>query len=325
MQKVFLRADGNSEIGLGHVSRLTALSEMLAGSFHTCFLLKEYSTTLSKQIAETANEVKSIPGFDTYKEEACYLSNNVLYKDDILVTDGYDYDTLYQTEIKKSGCKLVCIDDFAPYHFVADVVINHAVDSISYSKEAYTKLFAGTDYVLLKKTYLSKAQQEMKIGLQNNSLLVCLGGADPQNITMQAVKKLQEEISDKHINIVIGAANKNLDTLKQEFNGDDKISLLINLNANELSTLMENASTAVTSASTIALEYICIKGDLFLIQTADNQLHLYNSLIDKKCALPFAEFTDKTALEKIIANQHQLIDGKSTNRIIEIFKTLSLN
>ena len=101
-----------------------------------------------------ARSVFEIDDTISYKEEALRWVN-ALQGNEIVVLDGYNFDTVYQTEIKSKGCKLVCIDDIHAYHFVADVVINHAPDISreQYSCESYTKLYLGTEYLLLKKLF----------------------------------------------------------------------------------------------------------------------------------------------------------------------------
>src|SRR4030095_2375161 len=100
----------------------------------------------------------------SYEEEAAEWTSG-LKGDEIVVLDGYNFKTTYQQQIKSKGCKLVCIDDIHAYHFVADVVINHApgIDAKQYSCEAYTQLYLGTKYVLLKKIFLDEAAVSSKI------------------------------------------------------------------------------------------------------------------------------------------------------------------
>jgi spore coat polysaccharide biosynthesis predicted glycosyltransferase SpsG len=55
-RKVILRADGNSEIGLGHVYRSLALAEMLNEDFETVFLIKKPLKELKRTILQTCSE-----------------------------------------------------------------------------------------------------------------------------------------------------------------------------------------------------------------------------------------------------------------------------
>lgn len=74
---------------------------------------------------------------------------------EIVVLDNYFFTTDYQRAIKGKGCKLVCVDDMHDKHYVADVVINHALtDTSLFEVEPYTKLAIGNNWALLRKPFL---------------------------------------------------------------------------------------------------------------------------------------------------------------------------
>jgi UDP-2,4-diacetamido-2,4,6-trideoxy-beta-L-altropyranose hydrolase len=327
LQRVYLRADGSSTIGLGHLVRLSALANMLKNNFHTCFLLKESADEFRQQILSGVDEIISIPDFENnILKESTFLQQHIISKNDLVVLDGYHFNTAYQSEIKAKGCKLVCIDDIHAHHFVADAVINHAPGILKeqYSCEPYTRLYLGSEYVLLKKIFLQKAiSAKQTFDFNESPILICLGGADPKNMTIKVAKKVRELLPDKQIFLIVGGAYQYKNTLEDICKSDTQLSLFVNSSSEELVTLMDKAHIAITSASTIALEYICAKGNLFLIVTASNQMHLYKSLIERMCAYPFELLPDYYNSTGIIDNQYELIDGKSDERILKIFTELS--
>ncbi len=75
---------------------------------------------------------------------------------EIIVLDGYAFNTAYQQHLKAKGNKLVCIDDIHAYHFLADAVINHAggVAMQDYSLAPLTRAYLGTAYALLRPAFL---------------------------------------------------------------------------------------------------------------------------------------------------------------------------
>ncbi|MGI8952502.1 MAG: UDP-2,4-diacetamido-2,4,6-trideoxy-beta-L-altropyranose hydrolase [Chitinophagaceae bacterium] len=323
-KKVVFRADGSSEIGLGHVTRCCALAEMLKNNLDCYFYTRKTSKQIIDDIQKYFISVTQLTDNISYDEEAATWISN-LNGNEIVVLDGYNFDTKYQSAIKSKGCKLVCVDDIFAYHFVADVVINHAPDILGeqYSVEPYTKLFLGTDYVLLKKCFLQQATlQKRKFNFNTSPILICLGGADPQNITMKILQEVKNIFPEKKIFMVAGAGYQFKDELQQLCESEKNISVFINISSQKLINLMESAHIAITSASTIALEYVCVKGNLFLIQTANNQTHLYKSLIEKHCAYPFKLLHEKYNSNVFIENQLKLIDGKSSERILKFFVDL---
>jgi len=323
-RKVILRADGNSDIGLGHVMRCCALAEMLNESFDCDFYIREPSKAIIENISRHCESVIEMNGNISYKDEVRKWCDK-LSGEEIIVLDGYHYDTDYQEEIKKKGCKLVCIDDIHAYHFMADAIINHApgIEKKQYSYEAYTKLYLGTNFLLLQQIFLEKALlQKRVLDFESSPILICFGGSDPKNTTFKVVKQVNELFPEKKLIVVIGSAYKHKNALIQFCENHNKVVLYQNVASNELATLMQRTHIAISSASTVAFEYLCIKGNLFLIQTADNQEQIYKGLIEKKCAYPYEALHDQYNALDIINNQYSLIDGKSNIRLLNLFKEL---
>src|SRR5690242_18864490 len=143
--KIVFRADGNSQIGLGHVVRSLALAEMLHEAFDCVFAIQAPSPDLQQQIMAVCAEIIMLPVCT--KQESNFINelDNHLTGNEIVVLDGYVFETAYQKYIKSKGCTLACIDDIYAYHFVADVIINHSggIHKELYSVKPYTQCFLG--------------------------------------------------------------------------------------------------------------------------------------------------------------------------------------
>jgi UDP-2,4-diacetamido-2,4,6-trideoxy-beta-L-altropyranose hydrolase len=321
-QKVIIRVDGGNKIGLGHVSRCCALADMLRDNFSISFYTRANSGPVLDDVKSCCNDVVILNDDISYEEEAdSWIS--VLKADEIVVLDGYNFTTYYQQKIKAKGCKLVCIDDIHAYHFVADVVINHApgVNEKDYSVESYTQLFLGADYVLLKKLFLEEAiKTDRLLDIKQSAILICLGGADPDNVTKEVFEETISLFPLTKINVVVGAAYLHLNELKQTIKAHQQATLHTSIKPAEMLELMQQSNIAITSASTIALEYICVKGNLFLKCIADNQKEIYHSLVEKNCAYAFDLLQDHCNSNSLVDNQYKLIDGKSSQRLLTIFQ-----
>ena len=324
-KKVIIRVDGSSEIGLGHISRCCALAEMLKDNFDIFFYTRATSEAIINDIKKYCAEVFLLNKNISYEEEASQWISN-LDEENIIVLDGYNFNTSYQQQIKNKGCKLVCIDDIHAYHFVADIVINHApgITKRIYSSEPYTKFYLGTDYVLLKNFFLDEALKPQKtFNVHESPVLICLGGADPNNFTQQVLQEILHLFPSAKINVIVGAAYKHLSELYKLINTNNCIALHQIIQAKEMLMLMQQSHIAITSASTTALEYICVKGNLFLKCIADNQEDIYQSLIEKKCAYPFESLKENFHSNITIPYQHKLIDGRSNERLLKVFLALT--
>ena len=148
INKIYIRVDGNSDIGLGHVTRCIALAHMLKVDYEIRFYSKFIPDSICNELFSNGIELKKI------NDEASFL--NAIESRQIVVLDGYKFDTEYQRQIKSRGAKLICIDDLHDKKFYADLIINHApgVKPENYSAQYYTQFCLGPEYALLRPVFL---------------------------------------------------------------------------------------------------------------------------------------------------------------------------
>jgi UDP-2,4-diacetamido-2,4,6-trideoxy-beta-L-altropyranose hydrolase len=276
-RKIFFRADGNSIIGLGHITRSLALAEILRDKFEVNFITKYSTDSVKNDILKICSNLIIIPEeFPDIEEPLFY--NTYLTAGDIVVLDGYNFDTSYQSELKLKKCKLVCIDDLHNIHFVADVVINHnpAAKAEDYSKEMYTKLYLGFDYTLLRKEFISQAKQ-IRVLTQFDTVFICIGGADPENLTCRIIQTCVGLPRINKINVVTGSAYRYKEELQKLINeSNGLVKHFHNLNAGDMLSVMLDSEIAVCPSSSISLELFCVGVNLITGYFIDNQMELAN-------------------------------------------------
>lgn len=326
---IFFRADGHAKIGLGHVIRSLALAEMLKDNFHCHFIIREPLVTLKQQILEVCESIIELPNTDKPIQEAQYIADKYLTSEDIVVLDGYNFfKPEYQQNIKNKGSKLVCIDDLHEYHFIADVIINNGggAKKENYSAELYTQFYLGLSYALLRKPF-REASKNRKYINRDNSVFICLGGADPNNDTLKVLKRCEEIVSIEQCYLIIGWAYQHEkalhDFLKQS---SLNVQLLSNLSASEMVHYMQKCGKAITPPSSISLEYFSINGELYLIKIAENQRYTYQYFIENQLAFPLEDFpiNNTTKIEKTILKQQAIFDGNQAKRFQRLFQNLTL-
>jgi UDP-2,4-diacetamido-2,4,6-trideoxy-beta-L-altropyranose hydrolase len=295
-KRVLFRADGNSEIGLGHIYRSLAIAERLSVNFDCYFAIRNPTKGLSKMISDTCTLI-SIDDFQNKEAEAVALATNVApgIKADIITLDGYDFDTAYQSAVRQHyKATLISIDDDQPFHYTADIVINHAagINPAVISREPYTKLCLGYDYLMIRKEFLQNyvLMEHSEI----NSVLVCFGGADPQDLTGKTVSWLLGEKSVGVLTVIVGAAYEHLQRLKEAVSDDARVDLKVNLTAPEMAGLMRKSHVAIVPASTIALENFSMGLMLICGMTAANQQNIYAGLVKEKSVYGIGDFSNLT-------------------------------
>ncbi|WP_338813910.1 UDP-2,4-diacetamido-2,4,6-trideoxy-beta-L-altropyranose hydrolase [Bernardetia sp. Wsw4-3y2] len=334
--KVFFRADANSQIGWGHIVRSMALADMLIEDknsvFECVFLVQNPSLVLQNQIKEKF-ELIILQESTNFLEEAHFITKSYLQDNSIIVLDHYQIQTDYQRIIKQnSNSKIVCIDDMHDWHFVADVVINHAggLKKTDYSCEPYTKLCLGAEYALLRKPFLETAKQKREINKIENAF-ICFGGSDIYNLTKTAIDSCLNVDKLKQINVVLGSASLFYQEILELCKQNDKIILHQNLSAQQMCKLMKQSDIAIAPASSISYE-ILSTGLIWLGgYYVDNQLSIYRGfennltidLQDLKIDLEnkIINGFDKLFLLSSFATA-KAIDGYSSKRLLELFKNL---
>lgn len=323
--KIYFRADGNAQMGLGHVFRSLALAEMLSDTFECHFIIRNPIEVLEQQVLKVCQSIIKVEEATDEIQEAKTLSTT-LNPNDIIVLDGYHFDTKYQQIFKNQGLKVVCLDDIYEYHFVADAIINHAggVEKKQYRFEKYTKLFLGLEYALLRKPFREAAKNKIE---KPNNLFICLGGADPKNHTLEVLEKVEKTGEKNTCFLVLGGAylhQTELDNFLK--NTTLKIEILSNLSADEMVFYMNQCARAITPPSTVSYEYLSTGGTLFLKIIADNQLNINRYFLNANLALNFEEDFgkyDEEMLAEFLKKQPNLFDGNQQKRFRDIFYRLT--
>jgi UDP-2,4-diacetamido-2,4,6-trideoxy-beta-L-altropyranose hydrolase len=308
-RKVIFRADGNSQIGLGHVIRSLALADMLPKDYTRTFAIREPSETLKTQINQVCDQVFELPSAANDMDEVKWLVHSVVRSGDIVVLDGYHFTTDYQRIIKNNGNGLICIDDLYLNHFVADAIINHAggVEPSNYSVEPYTKLYLGPAFALLRQPFLEAAKC-IPQRVDTHQAFINMGGADPHNHTLEVIKRVLLIPSIHQIHVLLGSAYQALATIEAICITHPRIKLHHNLTAEAIRSLMEQCGVAICPPSSVSYEYCAVKGLCFLKQTAGNQIFMLQYLTLHRLAFHF------DAIEEVLNSADKYIDESIRNQ-----------
>ena len=153
-------------------------------------------------------------------------------------------------------------------------------------------------------------------------MLICLGGADPENHTMKILSTLPQRF--RQINVIIGSAYRHKDELTL-FTTRKNVVVHENLSPYNMAGLMATCKYAVLSPSTVSYEYMHIGGVVYLYQIADNQQRVKEFFLQQKLAFDFEEIKNKMeGEEEVILNQKKYFDQKSHNRLLRVFEGLAI-
>lgn len=331
--RLVLRADGNGHIGLGHVMRLLALAEILRADFEeVIFLVQAPDAAIRLLLHRAGIGLIGLPGYAPLAEAAALT--DLLRPTDVLVLDGYGFDFAYQTAMRPLVARLVCLDDLHAFPFAADLVLNPAggITHAAYDlRQPRARLLAGPPYAPLRADFQPSVREENTA--QPSQVVLCLGGADPRQLTQATAAALLALPAVAQVHAVVGSAYAAWDTLQAwaEAQGP-RLTLHRALPAGQLAALMQRCGAAVLSPSTISYEYCAAGGGLLLtLPTADNQHDLDHFLRGAGLALPYPAAPNVlTAAEaprlaaQLRQAQRRHFDGLAPQRLRQEFAALRL-
>jgi len=323
---VYIRADGNEQIGLGHLVRCSALAHMLKDDFNITF----YSHSIPKQLENEFNG----NGFKIVRiaEEKDFLS--IVTNDKVVVLDGYGFDTNYQRDIKQKDAKLVCIDDLHDRKFFADLIINHApgITPQDYKAQPYTQFALGLDYALLRPAFLKQAQKKRHID-KIETVLICFGGADPKGLTEKTLKIIAGFKKFEKIIVVTGTAFIKTREFDQLILSDNRVVHRHNLDEKQMLETMLEAQLSIIPSSSILLEALAVGGVVITGYYTNNQKDISNKFSNKyKQILVIGDLNTQSIKSQHIKNCENnilnwniepLITNNIQNNILKEFQNLN--
>jgi UDP-2,4-diacetamido-2,4,6-trideoxy-beta-L-altropyranose hydrolase len=269
----YIRADGNSAVGMGHVMRCLSIAEAA------------YNSKAIKPVFITSDDgcktMISDRGFDSivlgtdYKDMESELDSlsKLLSKEDIILVDSYQVTAKYYRKLRKL-CRTACLEDMGePYP--VDILINYNIYA-PHLKPSYLNgkdlslrpdnVYLGLEYMPLREAF--RADMEYKLRDRITDVMITTGGSDPLYATGTILDKLVS-IPNITLHAVSGPFNKNADRLKAEY-GNNK-NIIIHENLKDLKALMKSCDVVITATGSTIYEVSALGVPMICFYFAENQ------------------------------------------------------
>lgn len=329
--KIFFRADGSSEIGLGHLIRCLSLAQMIDSEFDIAFVTKtQPPTDWLKLIYDLGYEWFQIINESEIEQ---FVKTN-----QVVVVDHYGLGLDYHLSLKKLGIFVVCIDDIHDKVYGADLIINHApgIAASDYKTDdgINTKFLLGPEFALLRPNFLKRAAAFFDQNSVKYGMFICFGGSDFKNLTCKFLEFLQTMKYSEKIIVVTGSKFPYEAELHQILeNRILDIQHFDSLTAFEMEKFISKSQIAFAPSSTILYELFACRTGVISGFYTENQEKIHAGFKSLSCMYTLNDLT-KTSLfdfqhllENVnseendlqISRQIQTIDGQSDNRIKHTF------
>lgn len=341
-----IRADASIKIGTGHIMRCLALAQAWQDTQgQPIFILANSVPALEERLKSEGMEVVHLtaePGSLEDAQETAALAHQ--FETNWVVVDGYQFGSEYQQTIKNSGLRLLFIDDYGhAEHYYADLVLNQNIsaDEQWYQhREPYTQLLLGTRYTLLRREFWQWREWQRTVPPVATKVLVTLGGADPDNVTLKVIQALQlVEVEKLEAVVVVGGSNPHYESLEMA-GQDSRFPIRLQRNVTNMPELMAWADVAISAGGSTCWELAFMGLPSILLVLAENQRAIAQKLATLNQAINLGWHQDvesnniadtlsvllQSTAQRInmIEVSQQIVDGEGVFRILKNLEANSL-
>ena len=337
MQIVF-RVDASTQIGTGHVMRCLALAQAWQDTQgQAIFVMTTSVPALEERLQSEGMQVVHLttePGSLDDAQQTATLAHQ--FGATWVVVDGYHFGGEYQQILKQSKLHLLFIDDYGhAEHYYADFVLNQNISADEQwyqNREPYTQLLLGSCYALLRREFWQWQGWQRTVPPVAKKVLVTLGGADPDNITLKVIQSLQiVEGEELEAVVVVGGSNPHYENLKMAVQ-DSRYPIQVQQNVTNMPELMAWADMAISAGGSTCWELAFMGLPSILLILADNQRAIAQKLATLNLAVNLGWHQDVTieeiglALRESIGDrpkretmskrERELVDGNGARRVV---------
>ena len=299
MPTIAFRVDASSIVGSGHAIRCAALAGQLrAHGADVCFICREQPGDWCDWLANQGYAVHRLPvqeggvspGVDAAQTCAA-LSNSKPVE--WLVTDHYGIDHRWELAAREVARRILVIDDLADRSHDCDFVLNQNFSNAPDNLYAAlvppgTKILLGPRYALLRPEFAMLRSTSRHRGGDVRRILICFGGADPQNHTGAALQALRGYIRDiDRVDVVVGPGNPHKQSIAALC--ADTPNAVLHCPASEIAELLSKADLAIGGGGTMNWERSCLGVPTVAFGIAANQRKVLEALIEAGYVLGVAE------------------------------------
>lgn len=292
---ILIRADSSSDIGTGHIMRDLVLTKQF-NKDNIIFATQDLEGNINQKIEDAGYKIEILKSNNFEELNELIKKLNI----EMIVIDNYNIDYKFEKKLKEQNSKLkiFVFDDIYEKHY-CDILLNHNIyaDKKKYRNLVPNKseLRCGAKYTLLRDEFLKSKNQKIK-KVKTKTIFVAMGGTDHNNLNIKILKTIKRVSKNIKINLVTTTSNKNLEKLKEYC--QDKKSINLYINSNEIAKLMNKSHFAIITPSVTANEAYYLKLPFIAIKTAQNQKEMYKYLT-KNGYFTIKDF-DKKKLKKYI-------------------------
>ena len=354
---LLFRVDASSLIGSGHLMRcLTLADEARSRGWRSFFVTRDLSSELIDKVKASGHKLYHLVEIDKNKS---FKINELAHSDwlnvsqetdaietshliekinpDWVIVDHYAIDATWHTIIKKTGKKLLVIDDLADRVLNCDILINQNLGFLDkdYAGKVKvdTQMLFGPKYALLRPEFREWREFSLsrKTVFPKKRVLITMGGVDAENHTLKVLETLEGSLNAHKCEflVILGPLYQFLDEFnKFTENSHNDIRMLTNID--NMAEIMANSDVCIGAAGSSSWERCCLGLPTLTFTIAENQHRIAAYLHDRKVAVTTeiealrSDFDNIFSLKgsdvlmRVSFNGQKICDGLGSERVVKL-------
>lgn len=242
-KRIILRADGEENLGMGHIYRCLSIAYHLTGH-EILFVTRRQDALGVTRLQESFFPMKLIE----YNEEIYTVIEE--FRADIVINDILNTEKEYMQELKRRVPRIVNFEDRGEGAVYADCVINAL-----YPEKGIGNIYNGFKYFFIRDEFLTAVPKKFSEEVRN--IVVLFGGTDPSDLTRKTYGIFQKVANDHpevEFHIITGFGYK----YKNEVLSDQGHRIYVHNNVKCVSKYLAEADLALTSQGRTIYELACM-------------------------------------------------------------------
>lgn len=327
---VYIRADANPNIGMGHIMRCLSIADAFhTRGVHPVFIIAdEQVLSLIRKRGYKAIVLHSNYA-DMKAELQCWDAENIGIANIIIIDSYYatpEYLKMLKTRVGDNG-NVVYLDDRAAFPYPVDILVNYNAFAKSstyeslYSRNAehIPQLLLGCSYTPLRRTFQGIVKKEQPEKVKN--ILVSTGGSDKLHLSLALEKELQDKEGNdiKVYHFLLGAMNQDKAEIQRLAQGQK--NLVLHENVTDMRSLLERMDLAVSAAGATLYEICACGVPVITYSIANNQIPGAEAFQSLGLAMNIGDLREANVNE-IASNK---LASSATRRIISAIEERSID
>ena len=360
IMKILIRADANSIIGTGHLSRMLALCETASKMGHLCcFVICVPSRDVKQKIQNAEHRIFEISSKGNSKKNGEETLSRIIFQEHDaqqtalaikwfeptwVIVDHYGLDFEWYQTINAYCENIMTVDDLANRSLGCDVILNQnlGISPTQYSGllKENCEVLLGPRFALLRDEFSN--WRDISVSRRINpivkNVLITMGGSDYSNITLSVLKILSDSANSMHcrFTVVTGVSYIHGSNLKA-FCEKSKLKIKLLSDIQNMAEVMAEADLCIGAGGSTSWERCCLGLPTIAISIANNQDAITDELHNNRLAVKanlndlrvkFDRFfmEDGTLLlKKLTDGSKKICDGKGAFRVIKFMEDFNEN